>query len=292
MKKYLLLLILLFSSNLMFSLDINYFKNNKHIEHLYVNSPEGLRIRNKPTLSGSKIGVLYDRMKVKIISVGEETTIDGIKSNWVQILLPLETIKSNKNVYGWIFGGYLTDKLEPFSTKKWTDNDLQRYLCRFPWVTGTRKYYKFDLDNSYNMGLLESSAGGNGKYFVSIKDKTITVKASYGDEEYESEVKTEIYKILSIEEDKITLTINNSEFTLRPAFTHDYFYGPLTNEKFQPDSFELPSYNALMFSFSSNLIKNIEAKNFIINCTPNFIKMGILIDDEEYLKEYNAYWKK
>lgn len=129
MKKYLLLIILLFSSNLMFSLEINYFKHNKHIEHLYVNSPEGLRIRNKPTLSGSKIGVLYDRMKVKIISVGEETTIDGIKSNWVQILLPLETIKSNKNVYGWIFGGYLTDKLEPFSTKKWTDNDLQRYLC-------------------------------------------------------------------------------------------------------------------------------------------------------------------
>ena len=79
---------------------------------------------------------------------------------------------------------------------------------------------------------------------------------------------------------------------MRPALTHDYFYGPLTNEKFQPDSFELPSYNALMFSFSSNLIKNIEAKNFIINCTPNFIKMGILIDDEEYLKEYNAYWKK
>jgi hypothetical protein len=292
MKKYLLLLILIFSSNLMFSLDINYFKNNKHIEYLYVNSPEGLRIRNKPTLSGSKIGILYDRMKVKIISIGEETTIDGIKSNWIQILLPIETIKSNENVYGWIFGGYLTEKLEPFSTKNWTDYDLQRYLCRFPWVTGTRSYYQFDQDNSYKMGLLESGAGGNGKYIVSIKDKTITVKASYGDEEYESEVKTEIYKISNIEEDKITLTIDDSEFTLRPALTHDYFYGPLTNEKFKPGTFELPSYNALMFSFSSNLIKNIEAKNFIKNCTPNFIKMGIFIDDEEYLKDFNSYWYK
>ena len=205
MKKYLLLLILILSSNFIFSLDANYFKNNKQIEYLYVNSPEGLRIRNKPSLSGSKIGVLFDRMKVKVISVGEATTIDGIKSNWIKILLPLETVKSKENVYGWIFGGYLTDKLEPFSTKKWTDNDLQRYLCRFPWVTGIREHYQFDQDNSYRMGLLESGAGGNGKYTVSMKNKTITVKASYGDEEYESEVKTEIYRILNIEEDKITL---------------------------------------------------------------------------------------
>ncbi len=292
MKKCLFLLVLLFSSNFIFSLDIDYFKNNKNIEYLYVNSPEGLRIRNKPTLSGSKIGVLYDRMKVKIISVGDETTIDGIKSNWVQILLPIETIKSKENVYGWIFGGYLTDKLEPFSTKKWTDNDLQRYLCRFPWVTGTRSYYQFDQDNTYMMGYLESSASGNGKYTVSIKDKTITVKASYGDDEYESKVKTEIYKITNIEEDKISLKIDNSEFTLRPALTHDYFYGPLTSEKFNPGSFELPSYNALMFSFSSDLIKTIDSKNFIKNCTHNFIKMGIFIENEEYLKEYNAYWKK
>ena len=131
-------------------------------------------------------------IQARIDGYGEETTIDGIKSNWVQILLPIETIKSNENVYGWIFGGYLTEKLEPFSIKKWTDYDLQRYLCRFPWVTGTRSYYQFDQYNSYKMGLLESGAGGYGKYIVSIKDKTITVKPSYGAEDYESEIKTEI----------------------------------------------------------------------------------------------------
>ena len=37
------------------------------------------------------------------ISVGEEASVGGIKSNWVKILLPLETLKSNSNVYGWIF---------------------------------------------------------------------------------------------------------------------------------------------------------------------------------------------
>lgn len=292
MKKYFILSVLIFCSNFLFSLDAKYFENNKNIDYLYVKSPEGLRIRNKPDLSGNKIGVLYDRMKVKIISVGKETTIDGIKSNWIKILLPVETAQAKENVYGYIFGGYMTDKLDPFSTKEWTDKDLQRYLCRFSWVTGIRSYYQFDADGSYKMGRLESGAGGYGKYTVSIKNKTITVKASYGDEDFESEVKTEIYKIIKIEEDKITLNIDNREFTLRSSLTHDYFYGLLARENFNPSSFELPSYNALMFSFSSDLIKNIDSKNFVKNSMHNLIKMGIYIEDEEYKKEYNLYWNQ
>ena len=292
MKKYFILSVLIFCSNFLFSLDAKYFENNKNIDYLYVKSPEGLRIRNKPDLSGNKIGVLYDRMKVKIISVGKETTIDGIKSNWIKILLPVETAQAKENVYGYIFGGYMTDKLDPFSTKEWTDKDLQRYLCRFSWVTGIRSYYQFAADGSYKMGRLESGAGGYGKYTVSIKNKTITVKASYGDEDFESEVKTEIHKIIKIEEDKITLNIDNREFTLRSSLTHDYFYGLLARENFNPSSFELPSYNALMFSFSSDLIKNIDSKNFVKNSMHNLIKMGIYIEDEEYKKEYNLYWNQ
>lgn len=290
MKKYFILSVLIFCSNFLFSLDAKYFENNKNIDYLYVKSPEGLRIRNKPDLSGNKIGVLYDRMKVKIISVGKETTIDGIKSNWIKILLPVETAQAKENVYGYIFGGYMTDKFAPFSTDEWTDKDLQRYLCRFSWVTGIRSYYQFDADGSFKMGRLESGAGGYGKYTVSMKNKTITVKASYGDEDFESEVKTEIYKITKIEEDKITLNIDNREFTLRSSLTHDYFYGLLARENFNPSSFELPSYNALMFSFSSDLIKNIDSKNFVKNSMHNLIKMGIYIEDEEYKKEYNLYW--
>ena len=31
----------------------------------------------------------------------------------LSLCLPIETIKNNRNIYGWVFGGYLTDKLEP-----------------------------------------------------------------------------------------------------------------------------------------------------------------------------------
>lgn len=292
MKKSFIVLILLLVSNFVFSLDATYFQNNQNVEHLYVNSREGLRIRNSDDLSSSKIGVLYDRMMVKVISVGKQVTIDGIKSNWIKILLPIQTLKSGHNEYGWVFGGYLTDNPEPFSTNGWTDSDLQRYLSRFSWVTGSRIYYEFAPDGSYLVGRLESGGGGNGEYTVSMKNKKITVKASYGDEESVGEVETEIYKIIKIEEDKITLKINDNEFTLRPSLTHDYFYSPLSWGDFNPGSFELPSYNALMFFFSSDLIKNINSKDFIKRSSHNLIKMGIFVDDEEYKKAYCDYWEK
>ena len=292
MKKYFIGIILLLCSNLLFSLDSKYFKNNKNIDHLYVNSPEGLRIRNKPDLSGDKIGILYDRMNVKIISVGEETTVDGIKSNWIKILLPIETVQAKENVYGWIFGGYLTDKLEPFSTKEWTDNDLQRYLCRFPWVTGNgnRSYYQFKLNGSYSVNLIESGIGGGGEYSVSLKNKTITVKTRYADEDSEGEIITDIYKITKIEEDKLTLEIKGYEFIFIPSINQKHFYEFLAQEKFNPDKFDLPSYYGLMFPFSSDLIKKIEYKDFINKSMKNLIKMGIYVEDEEYKKEYNLYW--
>ena len=37
---------------------------------------------------------------VKVVEIGDETVIDGIKSKWIKILLPIETIKNNKNIYG------------------------------------------------------------------------------------------------------------------------------------------------------------------------------------------------
>ena len=112
MKKNLLILIVFFITSILFALNSEYFNNTK-IDILYVDLIEGPRIRDTPGLTGNRIGVLYDRMVVKVVEIGDETVIDGIKSKWVNILLPIETIKNNKNIYGWVFGGYLTDKLEP-----------------------------------------------------------------------------------------------------------------------------------------------------------------------------------
>ncbi len=290
MKKILFILLIFLSSNILFSLDNNYFKTNIKIDHLFVNSLDGLRIRDEPSLSGNRIGVLYDRMSIKVVSIGNETEIDGIKSNWIKILLPLETIKNQTNIYGWVFGGYLTNELKSFSTIGWSDSDLQRYLCRFSWVNGQRTYRRFDLAGTYSMGLLESGFGGDGKYSLSMKENTITVEASYGDEESESEIKTDVYYIKNIEEDRIILNVNNEDIELKPSLTNSYFWGNLSNENIRIGTLEETSYNALLFSFATNMIKNIGSINLLKEVTNNLVKMGILIEDDEYKEEYNSYW--
>ena len=288
MKKIILAVILGLITGSLFGESNDYFNKNKNIDILYVNATEGLRVRDSASLYSKKIGTLFDRMVVKVVSIGNEAEIDGIKSNWVQILLPIETINTGSNVYGWVFGGYLTENLFPFSTEKWSDADLQRYLSRFSWVSDNR-YRKFSPEGKYFFGLLESGMGGSGKYSVSIKNKTITLSVSYGDEEYKGPVEKEIYKILDIKEDSLLLEIKGSEVTLLPAFTNSNFWEKLARETMRFSSFDEPAMNALRFSFVTSMIKNLPIKDTTVLWS-NLIKMGIKLDNQEFIHEYNKTW--
>ena len=288
MKKIILAVMLGLITGSLFGESNDYFNKNKNIDILYVNATEGLRVRDSASLYSKKIGTLFDRMVVKVVSIGNEAEIDGIKSNWVQILLPIETINTGSNVYGWVFGGYLTENLFPFSTEKWSDADLQRYLSRFSWVSDNR-YREFSPEGKYFFGLLESGMGGSGKYSVSIKNKTITLSVSYGDEEYKGPVEKEIYKILDIKEDSLLLEIKGSEVTLLPAFTNSNFWEKLARETMRFSSFDEPAMNALRFSFVTSMIKNLPIKDTTVLWT-NLIKMGIKLDNQEFIHEYNKTW--
>jgi hypothetical protein len=72
---------------------------------MYVNSSEGLRVRNLPSIDGEKIGLLDFNTEIKIISEDNiSVTIDGIEGKWVKIITPIE---------GWVFSGYLeNDEIE------------------------------------------------------------------------------------------------------------------------------------------------------------------------------------
>ena len=265
MKKYVFLLILLCSSNVIFSLDASYFKNKKS-DFLYVNSPEGLRIRNKPSLSGTKIGLLYDRMKLKILEIGTEETIDGITSNWIRVLLQVESLKQKKTVSGWVFGGYLTDSLKPFSTKDWTDRDLILYLSRFEWWNG----YRFTQDGRCFWALKESGAGASGTYSVSIKNKTIDLTLVYGDDTGEwEETRTKHFDIKTVLEDKI-IFLNDEIF--EPDFFKfsNYYYDLTTEENYALKYWETGFY-VLCYDFGQKMLKE-----FIKDKEPNDIFYGNL----------------
>jgi hypothetical protein len=70
---------------------------------LYVNSIEGLRVRNAPSTSGERIAILDNLTEVLVIREdGNEIIIDGINGKW--------TLIKYENIEGWVFGGFLTAK--------------------------------------------------------------------------------------------------------------------------------------------------------------------------------------
>lgn len=265
-----------------FSLDSAFYKNCERGEYLYVNASSGLRVRDKPSLNAKKTAVIYDRMKVQVFEIGSETVIDGIKSNWVKIILPVETLK-NGETYGWVFGGYLTDNLKPFSIKDWTDEDLVRYLSRFTWIENGRKFIHFQTDGSYECGLMESGNGGDGTYTVSIKNKSIDIKVTYGDDSGEwKEVVNEHYMIDLLSEDRLVMHSFKGEMELVPAFLNNSnFYAMLDREKcsyYLDIPFYRDSLNVLFYDFGVENLKKMTAEKenlFSINFYTNLSRMCI-----------------
>ncbi|MBR0496748.1 MAG: hypothetical protein IJJ71_11295 [Treponema sp.] len=72
-----------------------------------------------------------------VTCLGEEVTIDNIKSAWVEILLPQYLWSGPKAEFGWVFGGYLKDK--DYQTKNPNDSDSKYY------------FYEDDLYPPYNL---------------------------------------------------------------------------------------------------------------------------------------------
>jgi hypothetical protein len=72
---------------------------------MYVNSKEGLRIRDKPDISGKILDVLNHKSSVYIDEKSEtKTIIDNIEECWYLV--------SIDNLHGWVFGGYLRNSIE------------------------------------------------------------------------------------------------------------------------------------------------------------------------------------
>ncbi len=292
MKKIFSILIVLISLTNIFAEDFNFYKNNPTIDLMYVDSPEGLRIRNQPSLNSEKIGVLYDRMIVKVIEIGELTTIDGIKSNWIKILIPIDTIKNNEKTYGWVFGGYLSKSLKQFTTVNWTDLDLKRYISRFAWVQDNHHYYEnFSSDGKYTLKGIERGIFSEGTYDVSLKNKTITIETlMYTDDTDGPWEKTIVYKIVSISENNLVYDFNGKKITLIPAFTNWFFRSCFNHEKIEMDEQQQNSINALFYLFSSKILMDIKSDEVFWK---NMIKMGIKIPENiNYMKSYNQYWDK
>lgn len=83
-----------------------------------INSPEGLRRRENPSLDSKVLGVYPDNYIVYVSEIGEELVeIDGITNYWVKV-------KHNNDPFAWVFGGYLKE-IEPFPEDALGENEYR-----------------------------------------------------------------------------------------------------------------------------------------------------------------------
>ncbi len=144
------LLILSFS----FAEKERFYREGKVIDIMYVDSEDGLKVRDKPSLKSNRLCALPHRLPVKIVAIGKEETIDGLTDPWVEILLPRYEWKTDEPEYGWVFGGYIQNNQADFKIPQ-TAQQLEDYLKRANWTLPDKKagsaedHYNFSTSDYY-----------------------------------------------------------------------------------------------------------------------------------------------
>ena len=153
MKKiFLILAAAVVLSSVAFADKSRFYEGGKVIDTMYVDSEDGLRARDLPSLKSARLCALPHRLPVKVVAVGREETIDGITAPWVEILLPRYEWKGEEAEFGWVFGGYLSGEQPDFTKPPKTAKELQDYLSSIDawdeYENNENHYYIFSFRNS------------------------------------------------------------------------------------------------------------------------------------------------
>ncbi len=116
---------------------------------MYINSLEGLRVRDVPSLEGNRVALLADLTEVMVMTEDANlVTIDGIQSKWAYI--------ESGDIKGWVFGGYLSEgkvnKVPEPPLKTYQIIDSEPFIFPFELRNGEIGYFDF-VDMVYANGI-------------------------------------------------------------------------------------------------------------------------------------------
>ncbi|MBP5437124.1 MAG: SH3 domain-containing protein [Treponema sp.] len=276
-----------------------FYENGKVIGTMYVEPPEGLRVRSKPSLSADKVATLPYRVGVKILSVGPEETIDEITAPWIEILLPRYEWKGFEPEYGWVFGGYLAKKPAPFSTKNWNNETFRKFLTKNQWIQKRAKpacpplIYVFKQNGEVSILYAEMGAGAFGTWNCNFKNRTVTTRSRFefaGDDNNVSQEKVETLNVTGISDSSIFL--NGEEYV------SDCNYAVLANEENfrKMDGGDSVSYNSNIRGFMQGFYTSPELFYSVYSSKSTyydeqFIRYGLSCpEDSAYMAKYADYW--
>lgn len=127
---------------------------------MLVNASAGLRLRDKPSTEGERLGVLEHLTEVNVIR--EDTTIvtiGGVEGKWVYIDSPAE---------GWVFSGFLVNSMDQY---------YKSAIIGMWMMTGqdARLVHAFSGDNRWAFGLYESEFSESGTWYIEGTKLTIEI---------------------------------------------------------------------------------------------------------------------
>ncbi|MDD5929046.1 MAG: SH3 domain-containing protein [Spirochaetales bacterium] len=263
-----------------------YYNNKKLINTMYVNSLEGLKVRDTPNLSGKRICGLVNALPVKIIEIGNETEIDGIKDNWVKILIPAYEWESENPEYGWVFGGYLSENKIKYNLN--SPIDIKNLLMSKGWID--EKYSAllktFSIDGTFEFSKLAAGGGDTGNF--SVKDiNTLVIKGNFYDEYGKSTEYTNTLSLKVINENRIQI---NGDYYVPYIDALSY---PLETGNHQIIDFIYGDYEGKSiyeFIFLKNPYSHVYTEKEKKEVADKLIKYGVDASGTEYEKSYDVYW--
>ena len=285
MKKIILLLIMLIHIvGGAFADKSRFYKNGAVIDTMYVDSPDGLRVRDKPSLKSNRICGLTHRLPVKVVAIGREETIDGITAPWVEILIPRYEWKSDSPEYGWIFGGYLSQTKPDFIAPR-NSEELKKYLCAFPcWAprNGSAFHYHFSPDGEFWCGAHEKGEITTGRYSAS-GNKNVYINATFeGLGESVDNAGTLTLSIIN----EYSFVAGGTFFEYHNGETFSGYFFPAYENDFLKQKYLYNDYGETLYKPEFDNLKSW----LKIDLLMELIKSGISAEGSAYEKQYHDYW--
>ncbi|MDR0289754.1 MAG: SH3 domain-containing protein, partial [Treponema sp.] len=191
---------------------------------MYVNSPEGLRVRNLPSINGDRIGLLDYLTEVKIKKEDNDiVSIEGIEGKWVNIITPIE---------GWIFNGFLENE-EQYKNRfnktiqekiigSWRvlkdESEINEPSYSYPSEYLTFPMLTFRRNGIFSFGIAGKGGGLGGEW--KVENGIIIIMGKWGSEgETEEESKNAPYETIYLTDIKF---LNDDNVTLYNGMYNEF----------------------------------------------------------------------
>lgn len=280
MKKFFLCSFLIFASAFAFADKNRFYEDGRLIDNMYVDATSGLRVRDKPDLSGNKIAVLPHSVIVKLVAVGKTENIDDKDDPWIEVMLPSYMWKE-KGVpeYGWIYGGYLVNKQPVTYIPTLKGKALEEFLCKpYEWISGGITSLRFEKNGTFHYGVDCTSISLHGTF--KVDGSTVVLNHDSGKIEY-----LEISKMT-----RSYFDISNTDFINSGKYSASYYlsldrdFSKIDTEGFHfLESYEFVSSNLYMTYHDDNFLQSIISRGFHCEHKEYYFY-------DTFMAKYRSYW--